>query len=175
VIFRWAAAIVDAWLAAGRAFRSWAGRPTNFRDWWRALPGDLLGLIVMRGLGIARHNRVYDAGDVRAWVVEDERVGRYFALHLIPTKAQTFGHYVFARTTLDPETMAHECEHIRQWQSLGPLYLPAYFGSSAAAFLLGGKPYWDNAFETAARRHAAEEASQMAATPAAAERDTRES
>jgi hypothetical protein len=174
VIFRWAAAILDMWLAASRAFRSWAARPTSLRDWWRAIPGDLLGLIVMHGLGIAGHNRVHDSGKVRAYVVEDERVGRYFALHLIPTRAQTLGHYVFARTTLDPETMAHECEHIRQWQKLGPLYLPAYLGSSASAILRGGKPYWDNAFETAARRRAAHDVSLIAADLMAGERDTRE-
>jgi hypothetical protein len=74
VIFRWAAAVVDIWLAVIGAFRTWAVRPARLRDWWRALPGDLLGLVVMRGLGIAGHNRVYDAGDVRAFVVEDERI-----------------------------------------------------------------------------------------------------
>jgi hypothetical protein len=37
--------------------------------------------------------------------------------------------------------MAHECEHIRQWERLGPLYLPAYFGSSALAFLRGRRSY----------------------------------
>jgi hypothetical protein len=128
-----------------------------FRDAWRALPGDLLGLIVLNGLGIGRPTRVHDAGDVRALVVEDPRVTRYFRFGFIPTRAQTLGRYVFATSDLDPETTAHECEHIRQWQRLGPLYLPAYFGSSALAFLRGDKPYWDNAFEAAARRRAAGE------------------
>ena len=68
-----------------------------------------------------------------AFVVEDERIDRYFRLHLIQTRAQTFGRYVFARSALDPETLAHECEHIRQWQKFGPFYLPAYFVSSALA------------------------------------------
>jgi len=123
---------------------------------WQALPGDLLGLIVMRGLGIDRPTRTHDDGDVRALLVEDSRVDRYLRLALIPTRAQTLGRYVFARTALDPETLAHECEHIRQWRRLGPLYLPAYFGSSAIAFLTGGRAYWDNVFEAAARQRAAE-------------------
>lgn len=137
------------------------------------MPGDLLGLVVMRGLGIRSHNRVHDAGDVKAFVVEDERIDRYFRLHLIPTRAQTLGHYVLARSSIDPETMAHECEHIRQWQRLGPFYLPAYFGSSAIAFLRGQKPYWDNAFESAARRRAMLESPNSAAVPAT-ERDVRD-
>ena len=155
MIFRWAAGVVDVWLSVGRALRTWAVRPASLRDWWRTLPGDLLGLVVMLGLGIERHTRIYDAGDVRAFVVEDERIGRYFRFHLIPTRAQTLGRYVLARSTLDDETLAHECEHIRQWQRFGPLYLPAYLGSSAVAFLRGGRPYWDNRFEAAARRRAA--------------------
>lgn len=125
------------------------------REAWRTFPGDLLGLIVLHGLGIANPNRVHDAGDVRALVVEDERVARYFRFGLIPTRAQTLGRYVFATYTLDPETLAHECEHIRQWSWLGPLYLPAYLASSAFAFVRGRRAYWDNAFEVAARRRAA--------------------
>jgi hypothetical protein len=137
------------------------------RDAWRCLPGDLLGLMVLHGLGIGRPTRLHDAGDVRALVVEDRRVERYFRFGLIPTRAQTLGRYVFATYPLDPETMAHECEHIRQWQRLGPLYLPAYLASSALAFVRGRKAYWDNAFEAAARRRAAAEI----AAPAPAERD----
>jgi hypothetical protein len=137
------------------------------RDAWRSLPGDLLGLVVLHGLGIGAPNRVHDAGDVVALVVEDRRVERYFRFGLIPTRAQTLGRYVFATYPLDPETMAHECEHIRQWQRLGPLYLPAYFASSALAFARRRKPYWDNAFEAAARRRVAAEF----AAPGFAERD----
>jgi hypothetical protein len=151
VIFRGPAALIGAWLAVTARLRSWAARPTRPRDWWRALPGDLLGRTVMLGLGIRGHNRVHEAGGVRAFVVEDERIDRYFRIHLIPTRAQTLGHYVLARGPLDAETMAHECEHIRQWEWLGPLYLPAYFVSSAFVFLRGRRPYWDNHFEAAAR------------------------
>jgi hypothetical protein len=134
---------------------------------WRSLPGDLLGLVVLHGLGIRAPNRVHDAGDVRALVVEDRKVERYFRFGLIPTRAQTLGRYVFATYPLDPETMAHECQHIRQWQRFGPLYLPAYFASSALALVRSRKPYWDNSFEVAARRRAAAEF----APPAPAERD----
>jgi hypothetical protein len=136
------------------------------RDLVRTLPGDLMGMAIMRFLGIERPTRVHDAGDVTAFVVEDERVAKFFKINLMPTRAQTFGRYVFATYPLDPETLAHECEHIRQWSKLGPAYLPAYFVSSGVEWLAGRRPYWDNAFEAAARGRATDEM-------ATAERDIR--
>ena len=136
------------------------------RDWVRTLPGDLMGMAIMRFLGIEQPTRIHDAGDVTAFVVEDARVGKFFKINLMPTRAQTFGRYVFATYELDPETLAHECEHIRQWGKLGPAYLPAYFVSSATEWLAGRRPYWDNAFESAARdRATADMAKAAAAAP----------
>jgi hypothetical protein len=108
----------------------------------------------MRASGIARPTRKVDAGDVRALLVEDGRVDRYFSLHLIPVQAQTLGCYVFARGPIPAGTLAHEVEHIRQWRRFGPLYLPAYFAASAVALFGSGHPYADNWFEVAARRSA---------------------
>jgi hypothetical protein len=126
----------------------------GLRDLWRALPGDLMGLLVMRGCGIPGPTRLVEAGDVTAVLVEDPRIERWFSTHLIPVTAQTLGRYVFARGPVPAGILAHECEHIRQWQKFGPFYLPLYLASSALALVRGRKPYWDNAFETAARRRA---------------------
>lgn len=133
------------------------------RDGWRTLPGDLMGMAIMRFIGVDQPTRVCQVGDVTAVVVEDERVATFFKINLMPTRAQTFGRYVFATYELDPETLAHECEHIRQWERLGPAYLPAYFVSSATEWLAGRRPYWDNAFESAARDRAARDAAELAA------------
>jgi hypothetical protein len=146
--------ILDAWLALGRCWRFVAGRPARARNVWRALPGDLLGLMVMRGCGISVPTRVVEAGDVSAVLVEDRRIGRWFRAQLMPVEAQTLGRYVFAREPVPANILAHECEHIRQWERFGPFYLPLYFGSSAAAALAGRHPYRDNSFEAAARRRA---------------------
>lgn len=154
MVFYYAAKILDAWLAAvgalagpGRAWRS-------LRHVWRALPGDLMGLAVMRGCGIRAPSRVVDAGDVSAVLVEHPNVERYFEVQLLPVQAQTLGRYVFARGPIPDHTLQHEVEHIRQWQRFGPFYLPLYFGSSAVALLRGRRPYLDNRFESAARRRA---------------------
>jgi hypothetical protein len=113
---------MDFWLSAVR----W------LRLAWQKVPGDLLGLTVMRASGIHRPTRVVTLDDVTAVVVEDPRVGR--------------------RVPLDERTLVHESEHIRQWRRWGPLYLPLYFGSSGLALLRGRHPYDDNWFEVAARR-----------------------
>jgi hypothetical protein len=103
-----------------------------------------MGLMIMRGCGIAAPTR-------------SVRVGRWFRVNLMPVQAQTLGRYVFARGTVSPQILAHECEHIRQWERFGPLYLATYLGSSAVARLRGGLPYWDNYFEVAARKKADDE------------------
>jgi hypothetical protein len=108
----------------------------------------------MRGCGIDAPTREVTVGDVTAVVVEDPRVGRWFRAHVIPVRAQTLGHFVFARGPVPADILAHECEHIRQWSRFGPFYLPLYFGSSATAWLRGRRPYWDNVFEAAARARA---------------------
>ena len=136
---------------------SWFARPATLRDWWRTLPGDAMGLMIMRFVGVEQPTRVHDTGDVVAYVIEDEGVGRFFEINLIPTRAQTFGRFVFATYALDPETLEHECEHIRQWAKLGPAYLPAYFAASGLEYLAGRRAYWDNGFEAAARDRAARE------------------
>jgi hypothetical protein len=144
VFFRHVARLIDAWRAVSRV-----GRTT-----WRALPGDLLGLLVMRGCGIAAPTRTVDAGDVSALLIEDPRVGRWFRFQVMPIRAQTLGRYVFAREAVPADILAHECEHVRQWQRFGPLFLPLYFAASAVALGRGNDGYGDNRFEAAARARA---------------------
>lgn len=154
MVFYFAAFILDLWLAAIRLAR----HPTRILGMlghaWRALPGDLLGLAVMQGCGISSPSRVVESEGVSVVLVENPRVGRYLAAQAMPIHAQTLGRYVFARSRIPEHTLEHEIEHVRQWRRLGPLYLPLYFGSSAAALLRGRRPYWDNPFEAAARSRA---------------------
>ncbi len=158
MVFHWAALVLDAWLAVASALRRVFGAGGTVREVWRALPGDMLGRTVMLGCGIQAPTRLVEAGEVTAVLIEDPRVRRWFRVHLMPVGAQTLGRYVLARGPVPPDILAHEFEHIRQWSRLGPLYLPAYLGSSAAAWLRGRRPYWDNCFEAAARSRAERDA-----------------
>ena len=153
MIFRAAAVLIDGWLGLRGALRALA-RAHRLRAAWRALPGDAIGFLVMRGCGIDRPNRTVEADGLRVAVVEHPAIGRWFRLHLMPVTAQTLGRYVIAAGPIPDEIMGHELEHVRQWSRLGPLYLPFYFGSSAIQAARGHRPYWDNAFEVAARRRA---------------------
>lgn len=174
MVLNWVALILDAWLAlTGRLSRILTSHG-RLRGWWRLLPGDLLGRVVMHGCGIPAPTREHDAGDVRAVLVEDGRVRLWFRVHAIPVEAQTLGRYVFSRGPIADVTLAHECEHIRQWQRFGPLFLPLYFASSAVAVLRGRRPYWDNGFESAARSRADRDtAAALKSTPAGGEDETR--
>jgi hypothetical protein len=89
---------------------------------------------------------------VTAVLVEDPRVERWFGANLIQVQAQTLGRYVFSREPVTPELLAHECEHIRQWERFGPFFLVLYLGSSVVAAVRGRQAYGDNWFEAAARR-----------------------
>jgi hypothetical protein len=154
VVFYYSAAILDAWLAAVRTLTRAGRTARSLRNLWRAAPGDLMGWIVMRGCGIRAPSRIVRSGDISVLVVEHANVGRYFAMGTMPIQAQTLGRYVLSRGPIPDQTLEHEIEHIRQWRRFGPLYLPLYFGSSAVELLRRRRPYWDNRFESAARRRA---------------------
>jgi hypothetical protein len=141
LIFHGAARIIDGWLALLRSVKAA----------WRAFPGDLMALVVMRACGISRPTRVVSHKGVSAFLVEDPRAGRYLDRQAMPITAQTLGRYVFARETLPEHLVRHELEHVRQWRRYGPLFLPAYFASSARAIARRRHPYRDNRYELAAR------------------------
>lgn len=62
--------------------------------------------------------------------------------------AMTLGHIVLARSIEAHEkTREHERIHVKQVERWGPLFLPAYFISSALAWKKGLDPYRDNRFE----------------------------
>ncbi len=146
--FHWAARFIDAWL----------GLIGGARSAWRALPGDAMALLVMRACGIPRvaAAREVHLGGTSAVVIEHPAAAHYLDHQWIPVHAQTLGRYVFARERLSDRTIAHEMEHVRQWECLGPLFLPAYVASSGLALLRGRDPYLANRFEESARRREAE-------------------
>jgi hypothetical protein len=78
--------------------------------------------------------------------VSGSRLGRW-----LPFDAITLGHVVLART---PRVMArwrrHERVHVRQCESWGPLFFPAYLLAGAWQWLQGRRAYWDNPFEVEA-------------------------
>ncbi len=62
--------------------------------------------------------------------------------------AMTLGHVVIARDARALElTRAHERVHVRQYESWGPLFVPAYLLAGVWALIRGGHPYFDNRFE----------------------------
>ena len=74
-------------------------------------------------------------------------------LTLIPggAAAVTLGHVVIARDSLALEwSRAHERVHVRQCETWGPLFVPAYLSASLWATLRGGNFYFDNPFEVEA-------------------------
>jgi hypothetical protein len=120
------------------------------RAGWRALPGDLIGRAVLRLARVPVTRRVTVDGVGRVDLAEDPRLGRWLdAIPRTPT-AMTFGRVVLAREPISDAILAHEAEHVRQWTTLGPLYLPAYLAASAEAALRGGDRYRANRFEAAA-------------------------
>lgn len=57
---------------------------------------------------------------------------------------------------LEPDELAHELAHVRQWRRHGRLgYVLAYLRGSVAALAAGGHWYRDNPFEREAREAAA--------------------
>jgi hypothetical protein len=115
-------------------------------------PVTLLGLLV--GAVTARGGR---------WTILDGVVEIHSPLlgwclrHLVPVtggvSAMTLGHVVVGRDAdaLD-RTRTHERVHVRQYERLGPLLLPAYAAASVWAVLRGQHAYFDNCFEREARR-----------------------
>ncbi len=65
--------------------------------------------------------------------------------------AITVGHWILAWRPLDAAELAHEMEHVRQWQRYGVRFIPRYLRASWQAARRGGDRYRDNVFERAAR------------------------
>jgi hypothetical protein len=125
---------------------------TQLRYIW-ASPNTLLGLLWaiaarLTGGGVSSHSGVIEAhGGLAASVLRRLPFVRGGAA------AITLGHVVLARTPEELDrTRAHERVHVRQYETWGPLFLPAYLGASLISAWRGLDPYLDNAFEEEAYR-----------------------
>jgi hypothetical protein len=67
-------------------------------------------------------------------------------------RAMTLGHVVLCIDEVDAMLLEHELVHVRQYERLGPLFIPAYGLASLIAVLRGGDAYRDNSFEVEAHR-----------------------
>jgi hypothetical protein len=149
--------LIDLWLFGQRIAARLEPAKAPARNLWRTLPGDLVGLAVMRLCGGLKPTREIPRADgPPVLLVEDPRAARY--LDNVPLKpyAQTLGRYVLAREKLPDSIVRHELEHVGQWTRLGPLFLPIYGAASFLAILAGRNRYVDNIFEVAARSREAE-------------------
>lgn len=85
-----------------------------------ASPNTLLGLL----FGLLSFQRPRVAHGV---VVFDRRVrGFVWTLHLFRRSAMTYGHVVLANRPVERGLLSHELHHVRQYERLGPLYIPLY-------------------------------------------------
>lgn len=108
-----------------------------------AAPASLLGL----ALGLLAGGRA-------------QRVGHTLEIALpggwarwLPFVALTLGQVIVGASRADlARWRAHERVHVRQFERWGVLLLAAYPLASLWAWLGGGRPYLDNAFEREARR-----------------------
>jgi hypothetical protein len=105
--------------------------------------------MLLAGLRHARvhvvHGVVEAHGPALAWLLSH--------LTLIPggAAALTLGHVVIARDSWSLESSrTHEHVHVRQCETWGPLFVPAYLSAGLWAALCGGHFYFDNRFEVEA-------------------------
>lgn len=119
--------------------------PRRHRAVWRylwALPNTALGL-VLGGLSFQRPRIVEGV------VVFDGKVrGFLWAFSKSRWRAITYGHVVLSSRPLEGRLRAHELAHVRQYELLGPLFLPVYL----AIFAVRG--YRRHPMEVAASRAA---------------------
>jgi drug/metabolite transporter (DMT)-like permease len=120
-----------------------------------ALPNTLVGLLLLplallRGGRIRLNGGVLElSGPALSWLLR----------HGVPirggARALTLGHVVLGRDEICLEDCSdHERVHVRQYETWGPLFLPAYFVSSVVALLRGEDPYLGNRFEREAYKQA---------------------
>jgi len=68
--------------------------------------------------------------------------------------AITIGRHIYAWREMNPEELAHELAHVRQWQTHGWRFAIAYLAESIRARRSGKRWYHDNPFEVEAREAA---------------------
>jgi len=73
---------------------------------------------------------------------------KHFTLLKNGAAAMTLGHVVLGQSEqLLAQTRAHERVHVRQCERWGPLFIPAYVGTSVVLWLMRRDAYRDNFFE----------------------------
>ena len=83
-------------------------------------PNTLLGLL----LGLLAFQR---PRRTRGILVFDSHVrGSTWALRLFRRSAITYGHVVLSNRPVAGSLLVHELHHVRQYERLGPLYIPLY-------------------------------------------------
>lgn len=117
-----------------------------------ALPNTILGLV----LTVAALCTGGRAAVVNGVVEAHGGAVAFMLRRLVPIRggasAMTLGHVVAGRDRECLErTRAHERVHVRQYETWGPLFLPAYLAATLVAAARGRHYYLDNHFERAAR------------------------
>ena len=117
-----------------------------------ASPYTLFGLLIGT-VGLCTGGRAR----VRGHVVEFYGGGVKWFLERLPggqfVIAITFGHTILGRTGASLDIARdHELVHVRQYETWGPLFGPAYLLCSLVAWLLGKSAWRDNPFERQACR-----------------------
>jgi hypothetical protein len=95
------------------------------RNLWRyawALPNTLLGLLL--GVLSFRLPRVEEG----ILLFEGPPRGFLWILSRMRRAAVTFGHVILTAVPLDGAIRRHELAHVRQYERLGPAFLPVYLG-----------------------------------------------
>jgi hypothetical protein len=105
------------------------------------------GLTLVSGGRVQRQRGALEFhGGFSRWLLTRRMVG---------ASAMTLGHVIIGRDLDCLEFCRdHEQAHVRQVERWGPLFLPAYFGSSLWEWSRGRHYYFDNWFERDARHGA---------------------
>jgi hypothetical protein len=86
---------------------------------WTA-PNTILGLI----LGLASFQRPRLAHGIL--IFDGERRGFLALIGVFRRAAITYGHVVLSNRPLEGRLLVHELHHVRQYERMGPLYIPLY-------------------------------------------------
>jgi hypothetical protein len=112
-----------------------------------ASPNTLLGLLAgLVVLLLGGTLRVVQG--VLEFCVAQPGAGTNSLSRVFPFRAITFGHVILGASASELETARqHEHVHVIQYESWGPLFLPAYAASSLWQLVRGRRAYRDNFFE----------------------------
>ena len=135
--------------AVKRNVVQWAMRRVLSYLW--ASPNTAIGLVLCT-YGVASGAKI----QFRDGVVEcyGAGIGQILRSRIFRAQALTLGHVVLARGPVSLDAFrTHELVHVRQYEQLGPFFLPAYALASLYAAITGRHFYRDNVFEVDARRY----------------------